>query len=133
MQEGKPIAYFSEKLKGATLNYSTYDMELYALFKVLKTWQQYLWHAEFILHSDHESLKHFRSKGKLDRRHGRWMEFIKAFPYVIKYKKGKHNVVVNALSRRHTLLTMLDSKEDLFISKSFIKMMLTLVLPLINV
>ena len=42
MQEGKPIAFFSEKLKGATLNYSTYDKELYALFRVLKTWQHYL-------------------------------------------------------------------------------------------
>ena len=37
MQEGKPIAFFSEKLKGVTLNYSTYDIELYALFRVLKT------------------------------------------------------------------------------------------------
>jgi len=28
MQDSKPIAYFSEKLSGATLNYSTYDKEL---------------------------------------------------------------------------------------------------------
>ncbi|XP_060190610.1 uncharacterized protein LOC132619861 [Lycium barbarum] len=27
MQEGKPLSYFSEKLKGASLNYSTYDKE----------------------------------------------------------------------------------------------------------
>jgi hypothetical protein len=25
MQEGRPIAYFSEKLSGAALNYPTYD------------------------------------------------------------------------------------------------------------
>jgi hypothetical protein len=31
MQEGKPVAYFSEKLSGPILNYSTYDKELYAL------------------------------------------------------------------------------------------------------
>ena len=31
MQEGRPIAYFSEKLSGAALNYLTYDDELYAL------------------------------------------------------------------------------------------------------
>ena len=31
IQEGKPIAYFSEKLNNATLNYSTYDKELYTL------------------------------------------------------------------------------------------------------
>ncbi|XP_057990581.1 uncharacterized protein LOC131172962 [Hevea brasiliensis] len=32
-QERRPIAYFSEKLSGATLNYSTYDKEMYALAK----------------------------------------------------------------------------------------------------
>jgi hypothetical protein len=31
LQEGKPVAYFSEKLSGAHLNYSTYDKELHAL------------------------------------------------------------------------------------------------------
>jgi hypothetical protein len=31
MQEGRSIAYFSEKLSGPTLNYSIYDKELYAL------------------------------------------------------------------------------------------------------
>nr|XP_027071933.1 uncharacterized protein LOC113696748 [Coffea arabica] len=32
-QGGRPIAYFSEKLNGAALNYSTYDKELYALIR----------------------------------------------------------------------------------------------------
>jgi hypothetical protein len=36
LQEGKPVAYFSEKLSGASLNYSTYDKELYALIHVLE-------------------------------------------------------------------------------------------------
>ena len=35
LQGGHPIAYFSEKLHGATLNYPTYDKELYALVKAL--------------------------------------------------------------------------------------------------
>ena len=35
MQEGHPIAYFSEKLSGAALNYPTYDKELYALVRAL--------------------------------------------------------------------------------------------------
>ncbi|KAG7533170.1 Reverse transcriptase domain [Arabidopsis thaliana x Arabidopsis arenosa] len=42
----KPIAYFSEKLGGATLNYPTYDKELYALVRALQTWQHYLWPKE---------------------------------------------------------------------------------------
>ena len=31
--QGHPIVYFSEKLKGTILNYSTYDKELYALIR----------------------------------------------------------------------------------------------------
>jgi hypothetical protein len=38
LQEGKLIAYFSEKLSEPSLNYSTYDKELYALVRVLETW-----------------------------------------------------------------------------------------------
>jgi hypothetical protein len=49
LQEGKPVAYFSEKLSGASLKYSTYDKELYTLVRTLHTWQHYLWHREFIM------------------------------------------------------------------------------------
>ncbi|KAL6327819.1 hypothetical protein AAG906_025865 [Vitis piasezkii] len=74
MQEKRPIAYFSEKLNGATLNYPTYDKELYAL--------------------------HLKGQGKFNRRHAKWVEFIETFPYVIKYKQGKENILAGALSRR---------------------------------
>jgi hypothetical protein len=110
MQEGRPIAYFSEKLSGPTLNYSIYDKELYALVRCLETWQHYLLSKEFVIHSDHESLKHLKGQLKLNRRHAKWSEFIESFPYIVKYKKGKDNVVADALSRRHVLLAELDAK-----------------------
>ncbi|XP_071933764.1 uncharacterized protein [Coffea arabica] len=104
MQEGKPIAYFSEKLNGAVLNYSTYDKELYSLIRALETWQHYLRPREFVIHIDHESLKHIKSQYKLNKRHVRWIAFIETFPYVIKYKVGKTNVVADALSRKFYIL-----------------------------
>ncbi|RVW59412.1 Transposon Ty3-I Gag-Pol polyprotein [Vitis vinifera] len=85
--------------EGATLNYPTYDKELYALLRALETWQHYLWPKEFVIHTDHESLKHLKGQGKLNRRHAKWVEFIETFPYVIKYKQGKENIVADALSR----------------------------------
>ncbi|GKV30780.1 hypothetical protein SLEP1_g39560 [Rubroshorea leprosula] len=39
-----------------------------------------------------------KSQHKLNKRHARWMEFIKMFPYAIRYKQGKENVVADALS-----------------------------------
>jgi len=42
LQEGKPVAYFSEKLSGPCLNYSTYDKEFLSIVRTLETWQHYL-------------------------------------------------------------------------------------------
>jgi hypothetical protein len=107
LQEGKPVAYFSEKLSGASLKYSTCDKELYALVRTLHTWQHYLWHREFIIHSDHEALKHICTQTNPNRRHANWVEFIQSFPYIIKHKNGKDNVIADALSRRYTMLSQL--------------------------
>jgi hypothetical protein len=38
------------------------------------------------------------------------VEFIESFPYAIKHKKWKENVIADALSRRYVLLTQLDYK-----------------------
>jgi len=32
------------------------------LIRALETWQHYLWPKEFVIHSDHESLKHLKDK-----------------------------------------------------------------------
>jgi hypothetical protein len=77
------------------------------LVRVLETWQYYLWPKEFVIHSNHESLKHIRGQAKLNKRHVKWVEFIETFPYIIKHKKGKENVIAS-LSRRYAMLSQLD-------------------------
>ncbi|XP_073120533.1 uncharacterized protein [Henckelia pumila] len=64
MQGGKLVAYFSEKLNGAALNYPTYDKEFYDIVRVLETWQHYLRQLEFVIHTEHESLKHLKGQQK---------------------------------------------------------------------
>jgi hypothetical protein len=110
IQGGKPVAFFSEKLHGPLLNYSTYDKELYTLVQVLQTWQHYLWSKEFVIHSDHESLKYLKGQANLNKHHAKWIEFIESFYYIIKHKKGKDNVIADALSRRYTMLSQLSHK-----------------------
>ena len=108
MRDQKLIVYFSEKLSGKTLNYLTYDKELYVLVRALERWQHYLWPKEFVIHSDHEPLKLLKGEGKLNRRHAKWIEFIETFPYIIKYKQGKEDIVADALSRRYVLLNTMN-------------------------
>ncbi|WVZ64327.1 hypothetical protein U9M48_013864 [Paspalum notatum var. saurae] len=71
--------------KGVTFHWGTTQEQAFC------TWQHYLWSKEFVIHSDHESLKHIRNQAKLNKRHAKWVEFIESFQYIIKYKKGKEN------------------------------------------
>ncbi|RDX71639.1 hypothetical protein CR513_48984, partial [Mucuna pruriens] len=54
---------------------SSMDVEL--------VWQHYMLPKEFVIHNDHETLKHLRGQNKLNKRHAKWIEFIKQFPYLL--------------------------------------------------
>ena len=47
-QEGRLVAYFSEKLNDAKRKYSVYDQEFYAIVQALKKWRHYLLPKEFV-------------------------------------------------------------------------------------
>ena len=62
------------------------------------------------MHIDHKSLKYIKGQTKLNRKHVKWVKFMESFPYGIKYKKGKVNVVIDALSKRYALISMLNTR-----------------------
>ncbi|XP_021759482.1 uncharacterized protein LOC110724372 [Chenopodium quinoa] len=47
---------------------------------------------------------------KLNARHAKWVEFLQSFNFATKYKKGKTNIVADALSRRHNILGIMETK-----------------------
>ena len=55
-QEGKLVAFFSEKLNDAKRKYYVYDQEFYAIVQALKKWRHYLISKEFVLYTDHKAL-----------------------------------------------------------------------------
>jgi hypothetical protein len=61
MQEKRSITYFCGNLISARLKYPTHK-ELYALIRTSEIWQYYLWLKKFIIHTDHESLKHLKGQ-----------------------------------------------------------------------
>ena len=78
-QGRKPIAYFSEKLNGPKLRYSTYDKEFYAIVRALQHWSHYLLPCEFVLYSEYEALKYLNHQQKLNAMHAKWVEFLQIF------------------------------------------------------
>ncbi|KAD3338295.1 hypothetical protein E3N88_33816 [Mikania micrantha] len=109
-QQGRPIAYFSEKFNEAKRRYSTYDKEFYAIIRALNHWQHYLISKEFILHSDHEALKYIQGQHKLQPRHAKWVEFLQVLNFSIRHKSGKLNKGADALSRKFLLLQTISPK-----------------------
>ena len=104
MQEGKPVEYFSEKLNEARQKWSTYEQELYVVFRAFKQWEHYLRHKTFVLRSDHQALQYMKSQKTLQRMHARWIVFVDTFHYAFVFKSGSKNKVAEALSRQTELL-----------------------------
>jgi hypothetical protein len=103
-QEGRPVAFYSEKLSEARQKWSTYELELYVVFRALKVWEHYLVQREFILFSDHQALKFINNQSNVNRMHARWVSFIQRFTFNLKHKLGQLNKVADALSQKVSLL-----------------------------
>ena len=68
MQQGKVIAYASRQLKPHEERYPVHDLELAAVIFALKIWRHYLYGEQFIVYSDHKSLKYLFSQKELNMR-----------------------------------------------------------------
>jgi len=100
MQEGQPIAFFSQALKGRALFYSTYEKELLSLVTAVQRWRPYLLGQAFKVRTDHQSLKFLLEQKVGTVSQQRWITKLLGYDFSIEYKKGKDNKVADALSRR---------------------------------
>ncbi|GBG90849.1 hypothetical protein CBR_g51355 [Chara braunii] len=102
-QEGKklrPLEYMSKKMPSQKLAKSTYEKELYAVYKALTHWRHYLLGRFFILRTDHQTLRWMRTQSVLSNALKRWIEVIEQYDFEPQYIKGEYNKVADALSRR---------------------------------
>ncbi|GBG73923.1 hypothetical protein CBR_g17638 [Chara braunii] len=102
-QEGpklRPVEYMSKKMSSQKLAKSTYEKELYAVYKALTHWRHYLLGRFFILRTDHQTLRWMRTQPVPSDALKRWIEVIEQYDFDPQYLKGKYNKVADALSRR---------------------------------
>lgn len=99
-QDNHPIAFLSRALGPKSKGLSTYEKEYMAILLAVDHWRPYLQHAEFLILTDHHSLKHLSEQ----RLHTPWQQ--KAYTkllglqYKICYRKGIYNSTADALSRK---------------------------------
>ncbi len=71
-----------------------------AVIHALKAWKHYLLGADFVIKTDHQSLRYFLTQRKLSEKQMRWANFLSMFHFQILHTSGNKNVVADALSRR---------------------------------
>nr|GEW03622.1 putative reverse transcriptase domain-containing protein [Tanacetum cinerariifolium] len=103
---------FSEKLTEPKSRYTTYDLEFYAVVQAVKHWRHYLFHKEFVLFTDHDSLRHIHTQDKVSHKYGHWLAFLEKFTFVVKHKTGVSNRAADALSRRNILLVTIQGVQS---------------------
>ena len=102
-QKGKPIAFYSRKLRPEQTRYTTTERELLSIVETLKEFRNILLGQRIEVHTDHKNLtcKNFNTERVM-----RWRLILEEYSPELLYIKGTHNIVADALSR-------LDLDEDL--------------------
>jgi hypothetical protein len=114
MQDGRSLAFTSKKLLDQHLGQSIYEKEMLAILHAVDLWHPYLLGQRFQIKTDHQSLKYFLEKLISSSKKQKWVTKLFECDYEIVYKKGKENVVVDALSRKY------EEERSLFYLFSFI-------------
>jgi hypothetical protein len=100
MQEGRPLAFESRPLKGRDLHKPIYEKEMMEILHALKKWRPCLIGRHFKVKTDHDSLEYFLEQRLSSEQQQKWVTKILGYDFEIVYKKGKQNVVADALSRK---------------------------------
>ncbi|KAJ6942306.1 hypothetical protein NC652_008196 [Populus alba x Populus x berolinensis] len=100
-QEGHPLAYFSKALSPKHMGLSIYEKEYLAILMAVEKWRHYLEQEQFVIQTDHESLKYLLDQKIHTTIQKKGLTKLLGLRYTILYRKGRENVAADALSRQH--------------------------------
>ncbi len=102
IQEGRPVAYFSQKLTKSQQNYTTMEKEMLSIITTLEEFQSMLLGANIHVFMDHRNLMFDTLKTQCVLC---WHTEIEAFSPMLHYIEGPRNILADNLSRLHCLVT----------------------------
>jgi hypothetical protein len=95
------LAFTSKQLSEKNLGKPIYEKEMLAILHAVELWRPYLLGQRFQIKTDHQSLKYFLEQRISSQDKQKWVTKLFGYDYEIIYKKGKDNVVADALSRKY--------------------------------
>jgi hypothetical protein len=95
------LAFTSKQLSEKNLGKPIYEKEMLAILHAVELWRPYLLGKRFQIKTDHQSLKYFLEQRISSQEQQKWVTKLFGYDYEIIYKKGKDNVVADALSRKY--------------------------------
>jgi hypothetical protein len=101
MQEGQPLAFTSKQPYERNLGKSIYEKEMLSILHVIDLWCPYLLGNIFQTKKDHQSLKYSLEKCISCPENQKLVTNLFGYDFEIIYKKGKDNVVVDALFQKY--------------------------------
>ncbi|KAL3520056.1 hypothetical protein ACH5RR_018205 [Cinchona calisaya] len=100
MQQGQPIAYMSQVLGGKNQFLSIYEKELLSLITADNKWRPLSLGSQFIIRTDHRNLKYLLDQKYHNFSPAEMADQAYGLDYEKQCKKGKENIVADALSRK---------------------------------
>jgi hypothetical protein len=98
-QDGGPIAFFSHQVAPQHAMLAAYERKLIRLVKAARHWRAYLWTTDFVVRTDHFSLKHLLDQRLSTIPQHTWVSKLFGYNFQVEYKPGKMNATADALSR----------------------------------
>ena len=89
---------------------SIYDKNFYVAVQILCYWRYYLLPQEFVLYSNHKTLKYLNSQKSLNARHNKWVKFFQDYTFVLRHKARVEKKVADVLSRRVMILVAMSAE-----------------------
>ena len=92
------IAYVSHNLKGGQLNYYTTKRKLFAVVTFVEHFRYYLYGQQFIVRTDHASLRWLRNFRNIDGLLTSWLSKLEKYDFTIVHRIGPQHGNADALS-----------------------------------